>query len=74
MPSFSVVQSVLDRIRPALQAEGGDIELIELAGAVARVRLTGACAGCPTAHVTLHMGVEAALRRLHPRLRVALVN
>jgi Fe-S cluster biogenesis protein NfuA len=67
------IQAVLDNIRPALQADGGDLELVELAGAIARVRLTGACAGCPTAHMTLHMGVETALRRLNPRLRVALV-
>ena len=73
MPNISAVQAVLDRIRPALQADGGDLELVELAGAVARVRLTGACAGCPTAHMTLHIGVEAALRRLNPLLRVALV-
>lgn len=73
MPDTSDVQAVLDSIRPALQADGGDLELVELAGAIARVRLTGACAGCPTAHMTLHMGVETALRRLNPRLRVALV-
>jgi Fe-S cluster biogenesis protein NfuA len=67
------VESVLNRIRPALQADGGDIELVELAGSVAHVRLTGVCAGCPTSHMTLHQGVEIALRRLHPDLRVALV-
>lgn len=73
MPTFSAVESVLDRIRPALRADGGDIELVELAGWVARVRLTGVCAGCPTSHMTLQMGVESALRRLDPNLRVALI-
>lgn len=74
MPSLSAVQAVLDRIRPALQADGGDLELVELAGPIVRVRLSGACSGCPTAHMTLHMGVETALRRLSPVLRVALVS
>jgi Fe-S cluster biogenesis protein NfuA len=69
----SAVESVLDRIRPALTADGGGIELVRLAGWVAHVRLTGACAGCPTSHMTLHMGVEMALRRLDPNIRVTLV-
>jgi Fe-S cluster biogenesis protein NfuA len=64
---------VLNRLRPLLQADGGDIELVEVAGSLVRVRLTGACAGCPTSHMTLHLGVQSALRRLHPSLRVALV-
>lgn len=74
MPSRSAVESVLERIRPALRADGGDVELVELAGWLARVRLTGECAGCPTSHVTLQMGIEAALRRIDPNLRVALVG
>lgn len=74
MPDAAAVKSVLNRIRPALQADGGDIELVELAGSVARVRLTGVCAGCPTSHMTLHLGIETALRRLHPELRVTLVG
>jgi Fe-S cluster biogenesis protein NfuA len=45
-----------------MQADGGDIELVDIDGNSARVRLTGMCAGCPTAHLTLHMGVEMALR------------
>lgn len=73
MPTSAAIEAVLNRIRPALQEDGGDIELVELAGSVARVRLSGVCAQCPTSHMTLHMGVESALRRLHPDLRVALV-
>lgn len=69
----SALERALDEIRPHVQADGGDIELVELAGSVARVRLTGVCAGCPSSHMTLHLGVETALRRLHPDLRVALV-
>ena len=56
------VEAVLDRVRPFLQADGGDIELLEVQGNSAKVRLTGMCAGCPSAHMTLYMGVEMALR------------
>ena len=56
------LQAVLDRVRPFLQADGGDIELVAVDGRSASVRLVGMCAGCPTAHMTLHDGVEAAIR------------
>jgi Fe-S cluster biogenesis protein NfuA len=56
------VETVLNRIRPLMQADGGDIELVDVQGNSARVRLTGMCSGCPSAHMTLHMGVEMALR------------
>ena len=62
MLSRERVEAVLLRIRPMMQADGGDIELVEVCGNIAHVRLTGACAGCPSAHMTLHMGVEMALR------------
>ena len=56
------IQAILDRVRPFLQADGGDIELISVEGQSAAVRLTGMCAGCPAAHMTLHDGIEAAIR------------
>jgi Fe-S cluster biogenesis protein NfuA len=56
------VEAVLARVRPFLQADGGDIELIEVTGNSAGVKLTGMCAGCPSAHMTLYLGVETALR------------
>jgi Fe-S cluster biogenesis protein NfuA len=56
------VEAVLARVRPFLQADGGDIELVEVTGNSAGVRLTGMCAGCPSAHMTLYLGVETALR------------
>jgi Fe-S cluster biogenesis protein NfuA len=56
------VEAVLHRIRPMMLADGGDIELVEICGNSAHVRLTGVCASCPSAHMTLHMGVEMALR------------
>ena len=60
------VESVLGRVRPFLQADGGDIELIAVNGNSADVRLTGMCAGCPSSHMTLHLGVEAAIREEIP--------
>jgi Fe-S cluster biogenesis protein NfuA len=56
------VQKVLGKVRPFLQADGGDIELVEVAGNSVGVRFTGMCAGCPSAHLTLHQGVETVLR------------
>ncbi len=56
------VEAVLDRVRPFMQADGGDIELVDVEGNSADVRLTGMCAGCPSAHMTLYLGVETALR------------
>jgi Fe-S cluster biogenesis protein NfuA len=62
MVSKESVQAVLDRVRPFLNADGGDIELVRVEGNSAAVRLTGMCAGCPSAHMTLHVGIETALR------------
>jgi Fe-S cluster biogenesis protein NfuA len=60
------VESVLRRVRPYLQADGSDIEIVEVNGKSADVRLTGMCAGCPSALMTLHVGVETALREEIP--------
>lgn len=62
MISKERIESVLDRVRPFMQADGGDIELIDVTGNSAEVKLTGMCAGCPSAHMTLYLGVETALR------------
>ena len=56
------VEAVLARVRPFMQADGGDIELVDVSGNSAGVKLTGMCAGCPSAHMTLYLGVETALR------------
>jgi Fe-S cluster biogenesis protein NfuA len=48
------------------QADGGDIELVDISGNSAGVKLTGMCAGCPSAHMTLYLGVETALREEIP--------
>lgn len=67
----SKVQRVLDeKVRPGLQMDGGDIELIEAddGTGVVKVRLTGHCAGCPFSQMTLKMGVEAALKENIPEV------
>lgn len=56
------VEKVLGKIRPALQADGGDVELVDVDGGVVKVRLTGACGGCPMASITLKNGIEALLK------------
>jgi Fe-S cluster biogenesis protein NfuA len=56
------VEAVLDKVRPALQAHDGNIELIRIEGANIHVRLRGSCIGCPSSTFTLRYGVERALR------------
>ena len=60
------VEAVLSRARPFMQADGGDIELVAVDGNSASVKLTGMCAGCPSAHMTLYLGIETALREEIP--------
>lgn len=57
------VAFVIERIRPAVQADGGDIELVEITQAnTVRIRMHGACVGCPSASMTLRMGIERNLQ------------
>jgi Fe-S cluster biogenesis protein NfuA len=63
------IQTVLNRIRPALQADGGDVELIDVTDGVVSVRLTGACGGCPMATMTLKQGIERVLREQLPDVK-----
>ena len=64
------VKGVIDQIRPLLQADGGDIELLSMddSTGVVSVRLKGACAGCPGAAMTLKMGVERHLKEKVPQV------
>ena len=62
------VQAALDKIRPALQADGGDVELVEIDGGVVKVRLVGACRGCPMSQITLANGVERVLKSEVPEV------
>jgi len=65
------VQAVLDKIRPALQADGGNIELIDIEDGIVKVKLLGACQGCMGAQMTLKMGVEKALKEAIPEVKAA---
>ncbi|MEM7622120.1 MAG: NifU family protein [Planctomycetota bacterium] len=63
------MSDVIDRLRPAIQADGGDIELVDVTpeGAV-KVRLHGACVGCPSSMMTLRIGIERNLRANVPEV------
>jgi len=62
------VEAVIAEIRPLLQGDGGDIELVAIEGGVVKVRLRGACAGCPGAQMTLKMAVERRLKAKIPEV------
>ena len=64
--TFEQVQEVLERLRPAVRRDGGDIRLIAVEGNSARIRLIGQCVGCPSAMVTLRLGIEEMLRQEIP--------
>ena len=63
------VEAALAQIRPALQADGGDVELVDVNDGVVNVKLTGACAGCPMSTITLKMGIEKKLKELIPEVK-----
>lgn len=64
------VKEVLDLVRPALQADGGDVELVEItADGVVKVRLKGACGSCPMSTMTLKMGIERTLKEKVPGVK-----
>ena len=64
------VEAVINELRPLLQADGGDIELVGVEeGGVVKVRLRGACAGCPGAQMTLKMAVERRLKAKVPEVQ-----
>ena len=63
------VQAVLDQVRPMLQRDGGDVELIEVtADGIVKVKLQGACGSCPMSTMTLKMGIEAAIKEQIPEI------
>lgn len=62
------VEEVLEVIRPNLQADGGDVELVDIEGGTVKVRLQGACHGCPMAAMTLQMGIERILKSKVPEV------
>jgi len=66
------VEEALKKIRPALKADGGDVELVEVKDGVVKVKLTGACGGCPMSQMTLKMGIERILKKEVPEVKEVL--
>ncbi len=62
------IQAVLDEIRPALQADGGDVEFIDYNEGIVTVRMTGACGSCPMSIMTLKQGIEARMKERIPEV------
>ncbi len=62
------VQMALDKVRPALQRDGGDVELVDVVDGVVSVRLTGACKGCPMSQMTLKNGIEKYIKKEVPEI------
>ena len=63
------VEAALAKIRPALQADGGDVELVAVEGGVVKLKLKGSCAGCPVAQMTLKQGIERVLKEQIPEVK-----
>jgi len=63
------IAQALEEVRPGLQRDGGDIELVDVVDGVVKVRLTGACAGCPMSQMTLKWGVENYLKKKVPGVK-----
>ncbi len=64
------VEQALDKIRPALQRDGGDVELVNITDeGVVQVKLTGACGGCPMSQITLKQGIERVLKKEVPAVK-----
>jgi len=64
------VEKVLDKIRPSLVADGGNVQLIDVEDdGVVKVKLVGACAGCPMSQMTLKMGIEKLLKKEIPEVK-----
>ncbi len=63
------VSEALNKIRPSLQADGGDVELVDVVDGVVKVRLRGACAGCPMSQMTLKNGIERYLKQEIPEVK-----
>jgi Fe-S cluster biogenesis protein NfuA len=63
------VEAVLEEIRPALQADGGDVELVNVTEGVVEVRLKGACSSCPMSTMTLKQGIERLLKERLPEVK-----
>jgi Fe-S cluster biogenesis protein NfuA len=63
------VEEILKQIRPSLQADGGDVELVDVVDGVVKLRLKGSCAGCPMSQMTLAFGIERVLKEKVPEVK-----
>ncbi len=63
------IEAALNKIRPSLMADGGNVELVGVDNGVVKVRLTGACGGCPMSQMTLKMGIERILKKEVPEVK-----
>ena len=63
------VEEILNQIRPNLVRDGGDVELIDVNDGTVKLKLTGACAGCPMSSMTLKMGIERVLKQEIPEIK-----
>ena len=63
------VEKALAKVRPDLQADGGDVELVDVRDGIVSVKLTGACGGCPMSQMTLKEGIERAIREAVPDIK-----
>lgn len=64
------IEAILNEIRPSLQADGGDVEFVEFDDNLLKVRLTGACKGCPMSQMTLKQGIEKYIQKTFPDVTV----
>ncbi len=62
------IETALADIRPSLQADGGDVELVDVENGIVKVRLTGACGGCPMSQMTLKQGIEVHIKKEIPEI------
>jgi len=67
-PMKEKVEKALNDVRPSLQADGGDVELVGVENNIVKVRLKGACAGCPMSQMTLKQGIERYIKKLIPEI------
>jgi Fe-S cluster biogenesis protein NfuA len=63
------VEEILKQIRPSLQADGGDVELVDVVDGVVKLKLKGSCAGCPMSQMTLAFGIERVLKEKVPEVK-----
>lgn len=63
------IQEIIDKIKPMLQADGGDIEFVDYEDGVVKVRLQGACAGCPLSQITIKSGIEKMIKQEIPEVK-----